>query len=75
MLRSGYLRQQAETCLRLSQRCPNKATAAELRVMAAEFFSKAVEVENEWLAALQRAQAPTTAGSGDRPAVASPRRK
>jgi hypothetical protein len=34
MLRSGYLRQQAETCLRLSQRCSNKATAAELRVMA-----------------------------------------
>jgi hypothetical protein len=75
MLRSGYLRQQAETCLRLSQRCSNKATAAELRVMAAEFFSKAVEVENEWLAALHRSQAPTTAGSGDRPAVASPGRK
>jgi hypothetical protein len=55
MLRSGYLRQQAETCLRLSQRCSNKATAAELRVMAAEFFSKAVEVENNWLAASERA--------------------
>ena len=55
MLRSGYLRQQAETCLRLSQRCSNKATAAELRVMAAEFFSKAVEVENDWLAASKRA--------------------
>jgi hypothetical protein len=50
MLRSDYLRQQAETCLRLSQRCSNRATAAELRVMAAEFFSKAVEVENDWLA-------------------------
>jgi hypothetical protein len=34
MLHSGYLRQQAETCLKLSQRCSNKATAAELRVMA-----------------------------------------
>jgi hypothetical protein len=54
MLRSGYLRQQAETCLRLSQRCSNKATAAELRVMAAEFFSKAVEVENDWMAASRR---------------------
>jgi hypothetical protein len=55
MLRSGYLRQQAETCLRLSQRCSNKATAAELRMMAAEFFSKAVEAENEWLVASQDA--------------------
>ena len=55
MLRSGYLRQQAETCLRLSQRCSNKATATELRLMAAEFFSKAVEVENDWLAASQPA--------------------
>jgi hypothetical protein len=55
MLRSGYLRQQAETCLRLSLRCSNKATAAELRVMAAEFFSKAAEVENDWLAASQHA--------------------
>ena len=55
MLRSDYLRRQAETCLRLSQRCSNKATAAELRVMAAEFFSKAVEAENEWLAASQPA--------------------
>jgi hypothetical protein len=55
MLRSGYLRQQAETCLRLSQRCSNKATAAELRVMAAEFFSRAIEIENDWLAATQRA--------------------
>jgi hypothetical protein len=53
MLRSGYLRQQAETCLRLSQRCLNRATAAELRVMAAEFFSKAVEAENDWLATSQ----------------------
>ena len=55
MLRSGYLRQQAETCLRLSQKCSNRATAEELRLMAAEFFSKAVEVENDWLAASQRA--------------------
>jgi hypothetical protein len=53
MLRSGYLRQQAETCLQLSQRCSNSATAAELRVMAAEFFSNAVEVENDWLGASQ----------------------
>jgi hypothetical protein len=37
MVRSGYLREQAETCLRLSQRCSNRATAAELRMMAAEF--------------------------------------
>jgi hypothetical protein len=29
--------------------------AAELRVMAAEFFSKAVQVENDWLAASQGA--------------------
>jgi hypothetical protein len=55
MLRSGYLRQQAQTCLRLSQRCANRATAAELRVMAAEFFTKAVEVENDWLTSSQRA--------------------
>jgi hypothetical protein len=55
MLRSGYLRQQAETCLRLSQRSSNRAMAAELRVMAAEFFSKAVQVENDWLAASQGA--------------------
>jgi hypothetical protein len=51
MLRSDYLRRQAETCLRLSQKCSSSATAEELRLMAAEFFSKAVEVENEWLAA------------------------
>jgi hypothetical protein len=55
MLRSGYLRQQAETCLRMSQKCSSSATAEELRLMAAEFFSKAVEAENEWLAATQRA--------------------
>jgi hypothetical protein len=55
MLRSGYLRQQAETCLRLSQKCLSGATAEELRLMAAEFFSKAVEAENEWLAASERA--------------------
>src|SRR5215218_10220003 len=47
MLRSGYLRQQAETCLKLSQKCSNSATAEELRLIAAEFFSKAVEVEND----------------------------
>ena len=75
MLRPGYLRQQAETCLKLSQKCSNSATAEELRLIAAEFFSKAVEVENDWLTATQRAQAPTTAGSGVRPAVASPGRK
>ena len=55
MFRSGYLRQQAETCLRLSQRCSNRAMAAELRVMAGEFFRKAVEVENEWLFASEPA--------------------
>jgi hypothetical protein len=54
-LRSGYLRQQAETCLRLSQRCSNKTTAAELRLMAAQFFSKALEVESDWLTASQQA--------------------
>jgi hypothetical protein len=55
MLRSGYLRQQAETCLRLSQRCSNKTTAAELRLLAAQFFSKAVEVENDSLPASEQA--------------------
>jgi hypothetical protein len=50
-LRASYLRQQAETCLRLSQACSDKATAVELSMMAAEFFSKAIEVENDWLAA------------------------
>ena len=54
-MRSGYLRQQAETCLRLSQKCSNRATAEELRVMAAEFFSKAIEVENDWLAPSEHA--------------------
>jgi len=39
----------------MSQKCSSSATAEELRLMAAEFFSKAVEVENEWLAGWQRA--------------------
>jgi hypothetical protein len=55
MSRYGYLRQQAETCLRILQRCSDRATAAELRVLAAEFFRKAVEAENERLAAPQPA--------------------
>jgi len=52
----------------------NSATAEELRLMAAEFFSKAVEVENDWLAASEDAGS-YDAGSGDRPAVVSPGRK
>ena len=42
--------------------------------MAAEFFSKAVEVENDWLAASEDAGS-YDAVSGDRPAVVSPGRK
>jgi hypothetical protein len=55
MLRSDYLRRQAETCVRLSQNCSSSATAEELRLMASEFFSKAVEAESDGLAATQRA--------------------
>jgi hypothetical protein len=54
MLRSGFLRRQAATCLKLSQQCSNSAAAEELRVMAAEFFSKAIEAENDWLVASQQ---------------------
>jgi hypothetical protein len=51
MLRSGFLRRQTETCLKLSQQCPNGTTAQEMRLMAAEFFRRAIEAENDWLAA------------------------
>jgi hypothetical protein len=51
MLRSGFLRRQAETCLKLSQQSPNGTTAQEMRLMAAEFFRRAIEAENDWLAA------------------------
>jgi len=53
MLRPAYLRQQAEICLRLSEGCTNRATADELRLMAAEFYSQAIAVENGWRDALQ----------------------
>jgi len=47
MLRSRFLRRQAETCMRLSEDCAEPATAEELRLMAAEFFRQAVEIEIE----------------------------
>jgi len=49
MSRAGFMRRQAETCIRLAQKCSNHRTAQELRLMGAEFFKKAIEAENEWL--------------------------
>ncbi len=49
MSRIGFLRRQAETCLRLAETCSDKTTAEYLRLMAAEFFKRAVEAENDWL--------------------------
>jgi hypothetical protein len=73
MLRSGYLRQQAETCLRLSRRGSNRATAVELRVMAAEFFTRLAKLKT-MVPGSELARGPT-AGRADRPAVAPPGRK
>jgi len=50
MVSTGYLRRQAETCLKLSENCSRGALAEELRIMAAEFFTRALETENRWLA-------------------------
>jgi hypothetical protein len=48
MLRSGFFRRQAETCLRLAEQCSDQTTAEQLRLVAAEFFRKATEAENGW---------------------------
>ena len=45
MSRIGFLRRQAETCLRLAETCSDKTTAEYLRLMGAEFFKRAVEAE------------------------------
>jgi hypothetical protein len=49
MSRIGFLRRQAETCIRLAEATPDGAAAEHLRLMAAEFFRRAVEAENERL--------------------------
>ena len=40
MSRIGFLRRQAETCLRLAETCSDKTTAEYLRLMGAEFFKR-----------------------------------
>jgi hypothetical protein len=44
---NGYLRRQAETCLRLSQFCSDPTVIQHLRVMAAEFHTRALRAEFE----------------------------
>ena len=39
MSRIGFLRRQAETCLRFAETCSDKTTAEYLRLMGAEFSS------------------------------------
>jgi hypothetical protein len=51
MSRLRFFRQQAETCFRLAEQCSDESTADQLRLMGAEFFRKATELENDWLAA------------------------
>ena len=47
MLRSGFFRRQAETCLHLAEQCADQTTAEQLRLVAAEFFRKAIEAEHD----------------------------
>ena len=48
MLRSRFLRRQAETCLRLAEKCSNDHHAERLRLMAAEYFFRiATETEDD----------------------------
>jgi len=47
MLRIGFLRRQAESCLRLSQSCSDPLKARQLRLQASEFFRRASELEHE----------------------------
>jgi hypothetical protein len=49
MPHTGFLRRQAENCIRLAERCPDRVAAEYLRLMAAAFFKRALEDENEWL--------------------------
>jgi hypothetical protein len=45
MVATEYLRNQANACLRLARDCFDLATAARLRLMAADFRAKADEFE------------------------------
>ena len=49
MSRPGFLRRQAEACVRRAHTCSDQATAQYLTLLAAEFFRRATEAENDWL--------------------------
>jgi len=47
LLRSAFLRRQAESCLRISRDCSNPRQAEQWRLRALEFFRRAIENEND----------------------------
>jgi hypothetical protein len=47
MSRASVLRRQAETCLQLSYGCSDPVTADHLRMIAAEYFQSACDLEQD----------------------------
>ena len=47
MSRASVLRRQAETCLQLSYSCSDPETADHLRMIAAEYFQSACDLEQD----------------------------
>ena len=45
MSKAAYFRRQAESHLRLSNTCQDPLTAEHLRLLAAEYFQRATEIE------------------------------
>ena len=67
MLSAEYLRRQAEACMRIARACFDLASAERLRLMAAEFHSKAAEIEQgEQLAPHMHAVRASSNGQTDR---------
>jgi hypothetical protein len=54
MSRASVLRRQAETCLQLSYACSDPVTADHLRMIAAEYFQSACDLEQDHSGFLER---------------------
>jgi hypothetical protein len=54
MSRASVLRRQAETCLQLSYACSDPVTADHLRMIAAEYFQSACDLEQDRPGFLER---------------------
>jgi hypothetical protein len=54
MSRATILRRQAETCLQLSYTCSDPSTADHLRMIAAEYFETASDLEHDHPSLIER---------------------